>query len=299
MNRENQTGTADSSATGLRARPPLNERLYRTEAIVLSRLNLGEADRILTVFTPHYGKVRVIAKGVRKARSRLGPHLEIFTRCQLNLSRGRDLDVVTSAETIDAHSPLRDDLDVLGHASHLVELVTRLTEDREEQEPVYDLLRGSVRLLADGVDPFAVTRHFEFMLLVSLGYRPELYRCLECGDPIEATTNVFSANRGGMLSMACRSSDPRSIPVSLNAQKYLRELDRNGLGNIVRLDVPLQTQHEVEALLGSYLRHLTERDLNSPDVWLQMRRSLSATSADPLTDRRSRAAEGVDPSPTT
>ena len=261
-----------------RVRPPLNERLYRTEAIVLSRLNLGEADRILTLFTPQYGKLRVIAKGARKARSRLGPHLEIFTRCQLNLSRGRDLDVVTSAETLDAYPPLRDDLDVLGHASHMVELVARLTEDRQEQERVYDLLRGSLRLLADGVDPFAVTRHFEFMLLVALGYRPELYRCLESGEPLEPTTNLFSANRGGMLSVACRGADPRAVPVSINTQKYLRELDRNGLGNIIRLQVPAETRHEIEALLGGYLRHLTERDLNSLEVWRQMRRSLAASA---------------------
>ena len=263
-----------------RLRPPLNERLYRTEAIVLARMNLGEADRIFTLFTPHYGRLRVIAKGIRKSRSRLGPHMEIFTRCQLNLTRGRDLDVVTSAETVDAYPPLREDLDVLGHASHLVELVARLTEDRQEQEPVYDLLRGSLRLLADGVDPFAVTRHFEFMLLVTLGYRPELYRCLESGEPLEATTNVFSSNRGGMLSMICRGSDPRAVPVSLNTQKYLRELDRNGLSNIVRLRVPAETKRELEAVLGGYLRHLTERDLNSLDVWRQMQRSLPSRPAD-------------------
>lgn len=274
---DNQTGvTASSASLAARVRPPLSERLYRTEAIVLARLNLGEADRIFTLFTPQYGKLRVIAKGVRKSRSRLGPHLEIFTRCQLNLTRGRDLDVVTSAETVDAYPPLRDDLDVLGHASHMVELVARLTEDRQEQPPVYDLLRGSLRLLADGVDPFAVTRHFEFMLLVTLGYRPELYRCLESGEPLEATTNLFSANRGGMLSMACRGADPRAVPVSINTQKYLRELDRNGLGNIIRLQVPFDTQHEVEGVLGGYIRHLTERDLNSLDVWRQMQRSLAS-----------------------
>ncbi len=277
MTDDNQTDAASTSGNlAARVRPPLSERLYRTEAIVLARLNLGEADRIFTLFTPQYGKLRVIAKGVRKSRSRLGPHLEIFTRCQLNLSRGRDLDVVTSAETVDAYPPLRDDLDVLGHASHMVELVARLTEDRQEQPPVYDLLRGSLRLLADGVDPFAVTRHFEFMLLVTLGYRPELYRCLESGEPLEATTNLFSANRGGMLSMACRGADPRAVPVSINTQKYLRELDRNGLGNIIRLQVPFDTQHEVEGVLGGYIRHLTERDLNSLDVWRQMQRSLAS-----------------------
>ena len=288
MTDDERTIAVPNESLAARLRPKLNERLYRTEAIVLARMNLGEADRIFTLFTPHYGKLRVIAKGVRKSRSRLGPHLEIFSRCHLHLSRGRDLDVVTSAETVDAYPPLRDDLDVLGHASHLVELVARLTEDRQEQERVYDLLRGSLSLLADGVDPFAVTRHFEFMLLVALGYRPELYRCLESGSPLEATTNVFSANRGGMLSMACRGADPRAVPVSLNTQKYLRELDRNGLGNIVRLRVPDETRRELEGVLGGYLRHLTERDLNSLDVWRQMQRSLSVRPVVPGGDDSTR-----------
>jgi DNA repair protein RecO (recombination protein O) len=257
-----------------RGRPPLSERLYRTEAIVLARMNLGEADRILTVFTPHHGKLRVIAKGVRKARSRLGPHLELFTRCQVNLTRGRDLDVVTSAETVDACVTLRDDLDVLGHASHMVEMVARLTEDREEQEAVYDLLRGSLRLLADGVEPFAVTRHFEFALLATLGYRPELYRCLNCDRPLDADTNRFSIVLGGMLGPECRAADPRSVAVSINTQKYLREMDRNGLTNLIRLRVGDETRRELEAVLGAYLRHLTERDLASLQVTREIRRSL-------------------------
>ncbi|HEV2527601.1 MAG TPA: DNA repair protein RecO [Thermomicrobiales bacterium] len=268
--------SSTSSEPVARVRPPLSERLYRTEAIVLGKLNLGEADRILTIFTPHYGKVRVIAKGVRKARSKLGPHLELFTRCQLNLTRGRDLDVVTSAETHDAYVTLRDDLDVLGHASHMVELVARLTEDRQEQEPVYDLLRGSLRLLADGLDPFAVTRHFEFALLSALGYRPELYRCLNCDRPLEAELNLFSINLGGMLCPDCRATDPRAVGLSLNAQKYLREMDRNGLVNVIKLRLPPDTQRELEAVLGGYLRHLTERDLTSLDVTREIRRSLAS-----------------------
>lgn len=267
-------GTGSRVQTGERVRPPLNERLYRTEAIVIARFNLGEADRIFTIYTPHYGKLRVIGKGVRKPKSRLGPHLELFTRCQLNLTRGRDLDVVTGAETVDAHALLRDDLDVLSHASHVVELVGRLTEDREAHERVYDLLRGTLRLLADGVDVFAVTRHFEFKLLDALGYRPELYRCLVSDEPLAAETNVFSATRGGMIAPAYRGSDPRAIPVSTNGQKYLRELDRNGLTNLVRLRIHETTRREVEGVLGGYLRHLAERDLNSLGVLREMERNL-------------------------
>ena len=88
---------------------PLHERIYRTEAIVLSRMDYGEADRILTLYTPHRGKLRVIAKGVRRPLSRLGPHLEYFTRCRLMLARGRTFDTITGADTVDPYLGVRDE----------------------------------------------------------------------------------------------------------------------------------------------------------------------------------------------
>lgn len=253
------------------ARPKLNERLYRTEAIVIGRLDLGEADRILTLFTPQYGKLRVVAKGVRRPSSRLGPHLELFTRVQLQLARGRELDVVTGAETLDPHIELRTDLDILSHASHMAELITRLTEDREEHEAAYGLLKGSLRLLCDAMDPFAVTRHFEMALLAILGYRPELYRCLECERELAAEPNALSIRRGGMLCPRCRATDPQAVPLSVNAQKYLRLLDRQGLRGVIGLRTSPELQRELEGVLTAYLRHHAERDLQSLHVWHQIR----------------------------
>lgn len=246
---------------------PLNERLYRTEAVVLSRMDYGEADRILTVYTPQRGKLRLIAKGVRRPNSRLGPHLEYFTRCQLMLAKGRELDTVTGAETIDAHRRLRTDLDAFGHASHMVELLLRLTEDRQENEGAFSLLSGSLQLLDDGVDAFNVTRHFELALLTLLGYKPELYRCIACASDLTAVPNALSNRQGGLLCPQCRGSDGAAFPLSVNAQKYLRTLDRSGLATAARLRLDADLRNELEGALGGYLRHLAERDLVSLKVW--------------------------------
>ena len=250
---------------------PLQERLYRTEAIVLGRLEYGEADRILTVYTPQRGKFRVIAKGVRRPLSRLGPHLEYFTRCRLMLVRGRDLDTVTGAETADAHLGLRSDLDAFGHASHLAEILNRLTQDRQENERVYDLLANSLRLLADGVNPFAVTRHFELALLTLLGFKPELYRCVVCSVELSAVPNGFSSRLGGALCRDCQATNAGSRRLSINAQKYLRTLDRNGLAAASRLPLDDRLRAELEGAMGDYLRHLAERDLTSLKVWRALR----------------------------
>ena len=249
------------------------ERLYRTEAVVLTRFDFKEADRIVTLYTPWYGKLRAIAKGVRRPKSRLGPHLDFFARCEVMLAKGRELDTVTAVETIDAYSELRTDLDAFGHASHMVELVNRLTEDRQENAPLYELLRRSLRLLADGVDPFAATRHFELALLTLLGYRPELYRCVSCASELSAIPNAFSVRQSGMLCSLCRPSDASSLPLSVNAQKYMRTLDRTGLATAVRLRPDEALKGEVDAVHSSYLRQVCERNLESLGVWRAVRRS--------------------------
>lgn len=253
------------------------ERIYRTEAIVLSRMDFGEADRILTVFTPRHGKLRIIAKGVRRPVSKIGPHLEYFTRSQLMMAKGRDLDVVTGAETLDPFLPIRADLDALGHASHMAELLNRLTEDRQENQRAYDLLVRSLRLLAEGIDPFAVTRHYEMALLGIVGFRPELYRCVQCSAEIQAIPNGFSVRLGGMLCAACHGSDVAARLLSVNAQKYLRTLDRTGLAGAVALRLDQSLAAEIEGALSAYIRHLTERDLSSLRVWRALLEPAPAT----------------------
>jgi len=262
------TESASATKTG---RTGASDRLYRCEAIVLSRMDFGEADRILTLYSRQLGKLRVIAKGARRPLSRLGPYLEYFSRVQLMLARGRELDVVTGAETIDAHLGIRGDLDAYGHASHMVEILNRLTEDRQENAAVFDLLGSSLKLLGDGVEPFHVTRHYELVLMTLLGFRPELYHCVECRASLRQAPHAFSAATGGFLCEACRGRESGTRLVSVEAQKYLRAVDRGGLATTVRLRVDESLRGELEGLLGAHLRHLAERELGSLRVWRALR----------------------------
>ncbi len=244
---------------------------------MLTRLDLGEADRIVTLYTPHFGKLGIIAKGARRSGSKIGPALDYFGRVKLHLARGRDLDIVTSAELIDPHERLRLDLDAFGYASYYAELVRHLTQDRQENRQVYDLLKRSLSVLNERVDPWPVTRHFELALLSALGYRPELLRCVNCRRVIEAEVNTFSATLGGILCPTCRGTDPGAIRLSINAQKYLRELLRNGLSATIRLQPSEDESQEIERTTSEYLRFVSERDfsslrvlsvLNRPSPWL-------------------------------
>lgn len=237
-------------------------------------MDFGEADRILTIFSRQHGKLRVIAKGARRPLSRLGSHLEYFCLTKLMLARGRDLDVVTGAESVDPHVPIRESLDAIGHASHMVEILTRLTEDRQENRAVFDLLASSLTLLGVGADHFHSTRHYELALLTLLGFRPELYQCIECREKLRQANHAFVAQQGGFLCELCRGRLPTVYLVSVDAQKYLRLLDRSGLSAVIRLEPSPALREEIEAVLGLYLRSIAEKDFNS----LRIMRALSDTA---------------------
>ena len=253
----------------------LSERIYRTEAVVLRRSELGEADRILTLFTPQWGKRRAIAKGIRRPASKLRGHLELFTRAKLLLARGRNLDVITGAETAEAFHGLRDEdpgaLERIGVAYYLAELLDRFTEEGMESRPVWDLLVAALRALSDGVNPAVVARHYELRLLGYLGYRPQLEECAGCGEPLKPEENFYSLEAGGVLCPECRNHDPLAEPLSVNALKLLRLLAREGPATVARLRFGPQLADEVEGVLRRSIRHIGERELESPAVLRSLR----------------------------
>lgn len=252
----------------------LRDRLYQTNAVVLSRQDYGEADRIFILYTPGRGKLSAIAKGVRRPKSRMGPHLDYFTEVSLELAKGRDLDVVTHAATVNAHITLRSDMDAYGNAAHFAELVRHLTQDRQENRQVYELLASSLSLLNEGVAAWPVARHFELMLLSLLGFRPELFRCLDCLKTLEPAANAFSNRLGGLLCPDCRTGDPAAVVLSLDAQKYIRLLSRSGFSAVIGITLPDSVKREVESVLSAYLRFVAERDFSSLGVLNSMRQGM-------------------------
>src|SRR5947207_3028414 len=149
-------------------------RLYRTSAVVLKRMDLGEADRIVTLFSRDEGKIRAVAKGVRRSTSRSAGHLEPFTLSDVLFAVGRELDVISQADTLESFRAIREDLDLTAHAYYLTELVDLLTEDRQENRIVYDLLLDGLQHLVEAGDVRLVIILFQLNLLDAVGYQPEL-----------------------------------------------------------------------------------------------------------------------------
>lgn len=237
-------------------------RLYRTQGVVLRRRDLGEADRILTVYTDQYGKLRLVAKGTRRTKSRLAGHLEPFSRTSLLIAKGRNLDVITQASLIDPYKTLRQDESLIAYAGYFADLLDAFTPDAQENVSVYELLVAALERLDRRADPGITAAALELRLLGQLGFRPELEQCIVCGRSLEPVTNGFSVE-GGVLCPECTARDSRAEPLSVNALKFLRLLERGDDATAYRLRLAPELRGEIERHLRGYVRHVLERDLSS------------------------------------
>jgi len=254
-------------------------RLYKTEAIVLRQRRLGEADAIIALYTPNYGKLEAKAKGVRKTRSRMAGHLQPLTRCAVQLAQGHTMEVVAGCQTIEAFLALREDLDRLSCGLYAAELVDRFAPERVESLATYQLLLETLRRLDKGGaapstgsgQALAVAlRYFEMRLLDYSGFQPELERCLGCQAALTAVTNYFSPAAGGVLCARCGQVGAR--PLSVNALKVLRLLRRGAWVEVARVRLPPALVQEVERHLRAYIVYVLERDVNAAAFIERLRR---------------------------
>jgi DNA repair protein RecO (recombination protein O) len=232
--------------------------LYRDQGVVLRTYKLGEADRIVVLLTAGRGKVRAVAKGVRKTRSRFGGRLEPTSNVSLLLYEGRQLDIVSQAETIDHFRPIRDDLARMTDAMALLEAVDQVAQEREADPQLYQMLVGALRALAERRSPLLVAAFF-WKLLTLEGAGPLLEECAGCGSPAADTELVaFDLAEGGVLCRGCR----RGSSLSPEALALLRAILGGGLGRAL-LEAPSPVTAEVAALATRSLEHHLERRLKT------------------------------------
>jgi len=233
--------------------------LYRDEGIVLRTHKLGEADRIVSVLTRNHGKVRAVAKGVRKTKSRFGARLEPPTHIQLQVYEGRgELHIVDQAETIDHFGAIRSDLDRLTRAVSMLETADQLGLEGEPNPALYQMLLGALRALAGSSGPLVVPAFFLKVLSLE-GYRPMVDACVECGatEPLVA----FDVDSGGTRCGLHREG----IPVSPGALVLLQDVLGGRLGAALN-EPPSPATAELDHLATRTLEHHLERRLRSVTV---------------------------------
>jgi DNA repair protein RecO (recombination protein O) len=227
--------------------------------VVLRTLKLGEADRIVSFLTQGNGKVRAVAKGVRKSGSRFGARLEPTSHVALQCYRGRELDVVTQVETIDANRALKENYACFTHAVPMLEAVDQVAQEREPAPAMYRMLVGALRTLS--TKPSAVITPAFFWKLLSLeGFHPYLDGCVRCGEE-GGPFSAFDLAEGGVLCSTCgRLGGCRVEPEAI---VFLGQLVGGELHRAIAEPPAPEHVHEIERLGVLALEYHSERRLRS------------------------------------
>ena len=232
--------------------------LYRDTAVVLRTYKLGEADRIIVLLTEEHGKIRAVAKGVRKTKSKFGARLEPMSHVKLLLSQGRDLDIVSQAESVESLAPLVADLDHLTAGIAVLEAADQMALEREPNPRLYRMVVGALRTIAEQGGSLVVPA-FYWKLLAAEGVRPELDHCVRCGEsgPLVA----FDMNHGGALCRSCRSG----AAISEDALHLMQMILGGRLNDALAMaaDTRHLATHEVMTHATRAIEHHIERRLRT------------------------------------
>lgn len=246
-------------------------RLYKIEGVVLRAVPVGEADRIVTLYTRDRGKLRASARGVRRGRSKLGGHLDVLNRVSISLARGRNLDVITGADALETFRRLKSNLDYLAYGLYVAELVDAISPQEAPNYPLFALTLEALRLLEVIVNPRPVLHAFELRVLEYTGFMPELNNCVVCRTELEPGQHRYAPEVGGALCLHCSPGRGKVLPLSVNALKALRFLADRSMGETQRLGLPLEVDDEVTVLLASSIHNVLEADVRTASLIAHLR----------------------------
>ena len=237
--------------------------LLRTQGIVLRARDLGEYDRLVTLYTRDHGRLTAVAQGARRVRSRFGGALELFTWGEVvGFEReGRDLVRLDHFDIHRSFRALREDLERLGQGARLIEAILRLTGERDPHPACFALLLRAFRALETG-PPARVQLAFTLRLLDLLGHRPRLDRCTGCGRGLGTADVVFDPGQGGAACAGCRA--PGAVTVTPRALGALRGLQAAAWDARLRARIAPAVEREAAAVLDGYLEALSGAALRTP-----------------------------------
>ena len=240
-------------------------RTFRTPALVLKRRNFGEADRLLTLLTPSHGKFDALAKGARKPASKKTGHVELFTRADVLIARGRSMDILTQAEMTHPYLPIREDLVRGAYANYAAELLDRFTYDSDDTSTValFNLLDTTFDRLCTDDDPRRVIRYYELRLLDEVGFRPELNECVVTHEDIEAIDQFFSYDGGGVVSPQGSAHSAGLVSLPVVTLKLLRHMQRSPYEQVGSLSVSDALHTDAERVMLGYITYILESRLQS------------------------------------
>ena len=239
--------------------------LYKTEGIVLKSMEYQEADKIVTIYTKDYGKITAIAKGVRKTKSKFGSSLEILTHSNFLIYKGRNIDIVSQTEILESFFSTSKEVIKFAFAANCVEVVNRLTEEREINIGLFNLLKEVLHYLKGSNDPKLLTLSFKWQTISILGYRPSLDHCCRCNKSVEEQKEIyFNIKEGGLVCNNCIAKDKEGcVKVSLYFNKLVRKILNTPLSTISNATIPVKKMKELEKITDLYIAYHSEKSFKT------------------------------------
>lgn len=246
--------------------------LLKTLAIALNSRRWGEADRIVTLYTQRVGKIRGVARGVRRSKSRFAGSLEPFVLCHVNLFEkpGDTLYRISQVDLVESFSRLREDLVLMAAAARMTNVVSAVTPDGDPEPRLFEILESGLRALQDSSDPPLTTLLFEIRLLGQIGFKPQTDHCAACGTARPRGEPLFSPVAGGLLCGLCASRQlGRSIVLSKGSLAFLHQALRLPGTMVTRLKAEGRVRAEVESALEAYVAMVAGKHLPPVDFLSQ------------------------------
>ncbi len=248
--------------------------LVKTRAITLKSRKWGEADRIVTFYTKEFGKLRGVARGARRQKSRMGAALEPLTICELNLFErsGDSLYRITQVDLIEPFISFREDLALMGAAARMANVVAAVTPDGDPDLHLFGTLEQGLHSLVESHDPSLTALLFQIRLLGLTGFRPQTDHCTACGKTKVILEPQFSPMSGGLVCAGCAARlHHRCLPLSRGSLAFLQQALRLAPSTVTRLKAVGQVRSEVEGAIEGYVTVVAGRRLPPVDFLVQPR----------------------------
>ena len=242
----------------------------KTQAIVIRTFPLKEFHKIITFYTPDFGKVKAVAYGVKSPKSKLGGSLELLNHGTLLFQHreNRELQNITDFNLIDGFDVIRSDFTRITYGCYFAELVESIASEGVANPEIFDLLRTTYQFLPQADDVPLLARGFEVKFLDCAGYAPELSRCLHCGSDVQGATEnrfgiAFSIRYGGVLCGDCKNRDGAAFTIAPGSCELLKMLRKSEWERFNRIRASARNHQELKRVLGSFIEYHTERSLKS------------------------------------
>ncbi|MBN18847.1 MAG: DNA repair protein RecO [Chloroflexi bacterium] len=240
-------------------------RIYKTDVIILKQAPFLEKDRLITAYSDDYGKLKLIAKGIRSPKSKFGGSLETLNSVSLTIIKRNSLDLITESYTNTTYLNIRNNLSLLSKSMYWIELIDSLSVENEPIEKMFSLTEFTLNLINENQCNDLSLRYLELKLITITGYFPEIFKCIYCRDTLIPKDHYFSFKDGGVFCEKCTNHSSSSLlKVTLDCMKLLRYLNREkDITKIQNLEIDKFILIEIEKFFISYLKYILEKDIKS------------------------------------